>query len=119
MTLMHLYTALLHVKSFILHLFLPPFFPPPLSSLIYKDMERLIDEAKVSRGQQENLLEDAGAEGETPPPSSNFQGDLEAGIKSVAEHVIHRIEQDLEVKYMYTKSTVMMLILALEIHLYK
>lgn len=85
-------------KEFYVASLSPSLLPPPsLSSLIYMDMERLIDEAKVSRGQQENLLEDAGAEGETPPPSSNFQGDLEAGIKSVAEHVIHRIEQDLEV----------------------
>ena len=60
-------------------------------------MERLIDEAKIARGQQENILEEAGVEGETPPPSSNFQSDFEAGIKAVADHVIQKIEREIQV----------------------
>lgn len=60
-------------------------------------MDKLVEESKIVRGQQENILEEVGSEGDsTPPPSSSFQSDPEGAIKGVADHIIQSIQQELD-----------------------
>ena len=65
-------------------------------SLVYGEVEKLIEEAKKVKGDQEDLLEEKDSD-LTPPPSTLSQIGHEDVMREVADYVIFAVEKELNV----------------------
>ena len=64
--------------------------------MVYGEVEKLIEEAKKVKGDQEDLLEEKDND-LTPPPSTMSQIGHEDVMREVADHVIFAVERELDV----------------------